>query len=84
MLRCRQFAILPPSGSYDPEFPSTTRQIIIYLAFRTPFPLLSLALLKFVTHSLHLNSNFLLLYLIVRPALGSVLDYLSLVCTELR
>ena len=84
MLRCHRLAILPPSGSYDPELPSVTRQIIVYLAFRQPFPLHSHALCTSVTHSSHLYNNFLLLYLLVQPALGPVLDYISLVWTDLR
>ena len=65
-LCCRQFAILPPSGSYDPELPSTTRwhwvvafiQLDgIYSAFQPPFPVRSHALCTSVTHSLHLYNN---------------------------
>ena len=83
MICCHRLAILPPSGSYNPELPSTTQQMI-YLAFRPPFPLRSHALYTSVTHSLHLYSYFLFLYLLIRPALGSVLDYISLVWTDLR
>ena len=67
----RTLAILPPSGSYDPELPSTTWQMIGYLAFRLPFPLCSHALCTSGTHSLHLYNNFLFLYLLVWPVFGS-------------
>ena len=83
-LRRRRLAILPSSGSYDPELPSATRQLIIYLSFLPPFPLCSHALYASVTHSSHLHSNFLFLYLLVRPALVPLLDYISLVWIDVR
>ena len=50
---CHRLAMLPPSRSYDPELPSNTRQMIVYLAFLPPFPLRSHALYTSVTHSSH-------------------------------
>ena len=84
MLRYHRLAILPPSGSYDPEFLSTTRQMIVYLAFWPSFPLCSHALCTSVTHSLHLYNNFFLLYLLIRPSLGPALVYISLVRIDVR
>ena len=75
-LWCHRLAMLPPSRSYDPELPSVTRLMIIYLAFLPPFPLCSHALNTSVTHSSHLYSNFLFLYLLVRSTLGPLLDYI--------
>ena len=84
MLRCRWLAILPPSRLYDLELPSTARQMVVYLAFQSPLPPHGHALRIFVTHSLHLYSNLLFLYLLDRPVLGPVLDYISLVWTDVR
>ena len=66
------------------EVASTTRQMIVYLAIRPPFPPNGHALCTSVTHSLHLYSNFLFLYLLVRPVLGPVLDYISPFWTDVR
>ena len=71
-----RLAMLPLSRSYDPEWPSITRLMIVYLAFLPPFPLCSHALNTSVTHSSHFYSNFLFLYLLVRPTLGPLLDYI--------
>ena len=67
-----------PSRSYDPELAPITRLMIIYLAFLPPSPLCSHALNTSVIHSSHLFSNFLFLYLLVRPTLGPSLDYILL------
>ena len=75
-LWCHRLAMLPLSRSYNPEWPSITRLMIVYLAFLPPFPLCSHALNTSVTHSSHLYSNFLFLYLLVRSTLGSLLDYI--------
>ena len=69
-------ATLPQSRSHDPELPSNTRQMIVYLVFLPPFPLRSHVLNTSVSHSSHLYSNFLFLYLLVRPTLDPLLDYI--------
>ena len=69
-------AMLPPSRSYDPELSSLTWQMIIYLAFLPLFSIHSHALYTSATHSSHLCSNFLFLYLLIRPTLGPLLDYI--------
>ena len=60
------------------------RSTEVYLVFGPPFPPHGHALHISVTHSLHLYSNFLFSYLLVRPVLGPVLDYISLVWTDVR
>ena len=52
--------------------------------FSAAFPLCSHALCISVTHSSHLYKNFSFLYLLGRPALGSLLDYISLVRIDVR
>ena len=70
------FCLLGKPTQWCHRLPSNTRLMIVYSAFLPPFPLHSHALHTSVTHSSHLYSNFLSLYLLVRPTLGPLLDYI--------